>query len=246
MLEIKDLAVQIGTKTIIEDFNLKINDNEIHCLIGPNGAGKSTVSRVILKDPSYVISKGNITYNNYDLAILSTTEISRLGVMMINQSPLAIQGVSNAEMLRTALTERTGNQVDIFTFNKKLEQICEKLIIPKTFIHRNINEGMSGGERKKNELVHVWMLEPKLLILDEIDSGLDVDSLKTVIDSILEYKNTFKASVLLITHNPQILKMLKPDYIHVLDSKKIIKTGSMDIINDLEKFGFEAFKDSRN
>ena len=246
MLEIKDLAVQIGTKTIIEDFNLKINDNEIHCLIGPNGAGKSTVSRVILKDPSYVIDKGNITYNNYDLALLSTTEISRLGVMMINQSPLAIQGVSNAEMLRTALTERTGNQVDIFTFNKKLEQICEKLIIPKTFIHRNINEGMSGGERKKNELVHVWMLEPKLLILDEIDSGLDVDSLKTVIDSILEYKNTFKASVLLITHNPQILKMLKPDYIHVLDSKKIIKTGSMDIINDLEKFGFEAFKDSRN
>lgn len=246
MLEIKDLAVQIGNKTIIEDFNLKINDNEIHCLIGPNGAGKSTVSRVILKDPSYVISKGKITYNSYDLALLSTTEISRLGIMMINQNPLAIQGVSNAEMLRTALTERTGNQVDIFAFNKKLEQICEKLIIPKTFIHRNINEGMSGGERKKNELVHVWMIEPQLLILDEIDSGLDVDSLKTVIDSILEYKNTFKASVLLITHNPQILKMLKPDYIHVLDSKKIIKTGSMDIINDLEKFGFEAFKDSRN
>ncbi len=242
MLEIKDLDVLIDHQNIITNLNLKINDGEIHCLIGPNGAGKSTVSRVILKDPAYQITKGTIFYHNQDLTTLSTTEIAQLGIMLINQNPLEIEGVSNAEMLRTALTQKTKQHVDIFAFNKKLEGICEQLNVPKDFIHRNINEGMSGGERKKNELVHVWMLEPKLLILDEIDSGLDIDALKTVIASIKDYHQQYQAALLVITHNPKLIKLLEPDYIHILKDQTIIKTGSLDLLSTLEKDGFAVFQ----
>ncbi len=205
--------------------------------MGPNGVGKSTICRTILKDPNYIVTEGNIIFDGQDLKNLSTTEISRLGIMMISQSPIAIEGVTNAEMLRLALSERTKEHIDIFKFSKEAKNICEKLSIPQEFLHRDINDGMSGGERKKNELLHVWMLKPKFLILDEIDSGLDVDALKIVANSLKEYSTT-NCSFLLITHNPKLLEILKPDYIHILKDKKIIKTGDITLADYIEKSGF--------
>lgn len=238
MLNIKALNVIADGKEILANFDLQINPGEIHALMGQNGAGKSTICRALLKDPNYSITKGNITYKDKDITKMTTTEISRLGIMMIAQNPIAIEGVTNAEMLRLALSERTGEHIDIFKFSKEAKNVCEKLSIPENFLHRNINDGMSGGERKKNELLHVWMLKPSFLILDEIDSGLDVDALKIVAKSLKEYHKETNCSILLITHNPKLLNMLKPDYIHILKDKKIIKTGDASLSNIIEDTGF--------
>ena len=238
MLNIKQLSVVADNKEILADFNLSINDGEIHAIMGQNGAGKSTICRALLHDPNYSITKGNITYKDTDITNLTTTEISRLGIMMIAQNPTAIEGVTNAEMLRLALSEKTNEHIDIFKFSKEANAVCEKLSIPKNFLHRDINDGMSGGERKKNELLHIWMLKPDFLILDEIDSGLDVDALKVVAESLNEYHKETKCSILLITHNPKLLSMLKPDYILILKDKKIIKTGDASLSNIIEDTGF--------
>ena len=238
MLNIKQLSVVADNKEILADFNLSINNGEIHAIMGQNGAGKSTICRALLHDPNYSITKGNITYKDTDITNLTTTEISRLGIMMIAQNPTAIEGVTNAEMLRLALSEKTNEHIDIFKFSKEANAVCEKLSIPKNFLHRDINDGMSGGERKKNELLHIWMLKPDFLILDEIDSGLDVDALKVVAESLNEYHKETKCSILLITHNPKLLSMLKPDYIHILKDKKIIKTGDASLSNIIEDTGF--------
>ena len=243
MLHIKNVTVNADNKEILQGFNLNINDGEIHALMGPNGVGKSTICRAILKDPNYEITAGEIIYNNKKLKDLTTTEISRLGIMMITQAPIAIEGVTNAEMLRLALSERTGEHVDIFKFSKEAKAICEKLSIPENFLHRDINSGMSGGERKKNELLHVWMLKPSFLILDEVDSGLDVDALKIVANSLKEYHKENNCSILLITHNPHLLEILKPDYIHILKNKKIIKTGDFTLSQEIEKYGFKNMSD---
>ncbi len=243
MLTIKNVSVKADNKEILHDFNLEIKDNEIHALMGPNGVGKSTICRAILKDPNYEITGGNIIYNDKNLKDLTTTDISRLGIMMITQAPIAIEGVTNAEMLRLALSERSKEHVDIFKFSKEAKAICEKLAIPENFLHREINNGMSGGERKKNELLHIWMLKPSFLILDEVDSGLDVDALKIVSKSLKEYQQVTNCSILLITHNPKLLETLKPDYIHILKGKKIIKTGDYTLSEEIEKYGFKDMSD---
>ncbi len=239
MLSINKLTVLADNKEILNDFSLDIKDGEIHVLMGPNGVGKSTICRAILKDPNYTITNGNIIYNDKDLSNLTTTDISRLGIMMINQNPIAIEGVTNAEMLRMALSERTNEHIDIFKFSKEAKEICQKLSIPESFLHRDINSGMSGGERKKNELLHIWMLKPSFLILDEVDSGLDVDALKIVANSIKEYQSITNCSILLVTHNPKLLEILNPTYIHILHNKKIVKTGDASLAKEIEKIGFK-------
>ena len=244
MLKIENVSVKVEDKEILKNFNLNIEDGRIHVIMGPNGVGKSTICRAILKDPNYEITEGLISYKDKDLTKLQTTDISRLGIMMISQNPIGIEGITNAEMLRAALSERTNSHIDIFAFSKEANKICEELHIPKDFLHRNINDGMSGGERKKNELLHVWMLKPDFLILDEVDSGLDVDSLKIVANSIKKYHEQFKCSILMITHNPKILEILKPDYIHILKNKKIIKTGDYSLVNEIEKEGFIKFNET--
>ncbi len=242
MLEISNLQVitKDNQKEILNNFNLKINNGETHALMGPNGVGKSTICRTLLKDPNYEIVSGTILYNDNDITKLTTTEISRLGIMMISQSPIAIEGVTNAEMLRIALSEKNNEHIDIFKFSKQAKEICQKIALPEEFLHRDINSGMSGGERKKNELLHIWMLKPSFLILDEIDSGLDVDALKIVASSIKEYQQETNCSILLITHNPKLLEILKPDYIHILKNKQIVKTGDYNLAKEIEKNGFHS------
>ncbi len=241
MLKIDNISVKIDQKEILKGFNLDIKLNEIHAIMGPNGIGKSTICKVIMGDPDYIVSSGSIIYDAKDILKMDVTERARAGIFLLNQSPIEIPGVTNAEMLRLALSQKQGALVPIFEFNKKMEEICKKLDIPKSFIHRGINEGMSGGERKKNELLHLWMLEPKFIILDEIDSGLDVDSLKIVCESINEYKSSHDCSILIVSHHPEILKMLKCDYVHVLSNGHIVQTGNLSLAEKIENEGYKSF-----
>lgn len=240
MLTIKNLSVSVGEKEILKDFNLTVNEKEVHAIMGPNGIGKSTICKTIMGDPNYIVTSGSIFYNDTDLLKLNVSERARLGIYLLNQSPIEIPGVSNAEMLRLRLNENNPNPISIFDFNKKMTSICEKLDIPKSFIHRGINEGMSGGERKKNELLHLWMLEPSLIILDELDSGLDIDSLKTVTNSLNEYLETHpKASILLVTHHESLLTMLNASHIHIMKDGHIIKSGDLSLAKEIENQGYK-------
>ena len=241
MLKIDNLSVQIKDKLILKNFNLNINLGQTHAIMGPNGIGKSTICKTIMGDPNYIVTEGTIIFNGVDLLKLNVTERARQGIYLISQNPIEIPGVTNAEMLRLSLSEKTNSNVSIFEFNKKLEDICDKLSIPKSFIHRGINEGMSGGERKKNELLHLWMLEPSFIILDELDSGLDVDSLKTVCLSINEYKKSHKCSILLISHHAELLELLNVTDVHILSDGHIVKSGDISLANKIEKDGYREY-----
>lgn len=240
MLTIKDLVVEAEDKTILSDFNLDINNGDIHVLMGPNGIGKSTICKAIMHHPDYKITKGKIIYNNEDLVNMSTTEIARKGIFLLSQNPVEVEGITNAEMLRNVIGEKTNQKVDIFKFNKKLNEVCSMIELPKPFVHRDINFNMSGGEKKKNELLHLFMLEPSLIILDEIDSGLDVDALKTVGSSLRKYYDLYKPSILIITHHMDILKYFDNYQVHVLKDGKIVKSGKENLAKEIENKGFEA------
>ena len=238
MLSIKNLNVKVEDKEVIKDFNLDIKDGEIHALMGPNGIGKSSICRTILGDNNYVVESGSITFNDKDLLKMDTTSRAQKGIFLLNQNPIAIEGVTNAEMLRSALSLKNGGKVDIFKFNKEMLDICKRLDIPSSFIHRNINDGMSGGERKKNELLHMWMLKPSFIILDEVDSGLDVDALKLVSKSINEYYEEYKPSILIITHRIELLQSIKPDFVHMMKDHTIVKSGDMSLAEEINKTGY--------
>lgn len=241
MLQIKNLTVEVDGKIILDNLSLDLEEGQIHALMGQNGTGKSTLCRVLMHDPDYKIKNGKILYNNKDLTKMSTTEIAREKIFMLSQNPIAVEGVTNAEMLRSALSEISDEPINIFKFNQKMESICQKLELPLDFIHREINVGMSGGERKKNELLHMWMLEPQLILLDEIDSGLDVDALKIVAQSINEYYEQFKPTILIITHHDKLLELIKPKYVHIMKKGQIVESGDYTLAKKIEDEGFKAF-----
>lgn len=227
-------------RKILKDFSLTINDGEIHAIMGPNGVGKSTLSKVIMHHPDYVINRGTITYNKKILNDLSTDTIARLGIYLLMQDPSIIDGVGMSEALRTALKEREKDS-NIYTFITKMKQEIDSLNLPKDVMHRSINKGLSGGERKKNEVLGLKVLKPSFIILDELDSGLDVDSLKVVANNINEYlKEHQDTSVLIITHYSRILDLIKPDFVHEMKDGKIIKTGDITLAKQIEKTGFSG------
>lgn len=238
MLEVKNLTVSVLDKIILKDFNLTVNINEIHALMGLNGSGKSTICKVLMGDPTYKVVSGSIIYKDKDLLSMDTTTRARNGMFLVSQSPIEIEGVKNSEMLRLALEAKTGKNVNIFAFSKLMNNICEKIKVDKSFIHRNINESMSGGERKKNELMHLWVLEPDLILLDEIDSGVDVDNLRVISKSLKEYFDTHSCSFIIVTHHTNILKQLVPNYVHILSNGKIIETGDYTLAESIENNGF--------
>ena len=240
MLKINDVTVKVSDKIILEHFNLEMKSGEIHALMGPNGAGKSTISKVLMRDLSYEVTEGQITFDGKNLLDMTTTDMARQGMFMVSQNPVEIAGITNAEMIRTALTDANKNNLNILELNRKMVSICEKLGLSKDFVHREINYNMSGGEKKKNELLHLWMLEPKFIILDEIDSGLDVDSLKIVANSLLEYYEKYKPTILIITHQKSLLDILKPSHVHVLENKKIHTSGDYQLAENIFKYGFHG------
>lgn len=241
-LVIKDLVVEIDNKIILNNFNLKINEGEIHVIMGPNGIGKSTLLRVIMGDPSYNIVSGQIYYDDKLLNNLTADERSNLGIFLGMQLPLEIEGVTNADFLRTAVHNRQGNSFNLMQFIKELESNMDKLNMNKDMIHRSINVGFSGGERKKNEILQMYMLKPNFILLDEIDSGLDVDSLKIVADNINNYYLDKKPGMLLVTHYQKFLEYIKPDFVHIMIDGHIVKSGNSNLVDVVEKKGYDYFK----
>ena len=239
MLKINNLEVKVDNKEIINNLDLTIEDGEIHVLMGPNGVGKSSITKVLLRDKKYNVLNGSISYNDEDLLNYDTTLASRKGIYLLSQNPLPIEGITTAELLRTALNEQD-KKLDIFEFSKELNKLCDELEIPKSYVHRDINVGMSGGEKKKIELLHMWMLKPKFIILDEIDSGLDVDAIRIVSESINKYYELYKPSILIITHHTNILEYIKPDYVHVMVNGKISESGDILLAKRIENEGFKG------
>ena len=240
MFKIDNLNVKIKDtdKEILKDFSLTIDKGEIHAIMGPNGVGKSTLSKAIMHHPDYVIESGSITYNGKTLNDLTTDEIARSGIYLLMQDPSIIDGVSNSEALRTALKER-GSDTNLYSFITKMKKELDSLSLPKDAMHRSINKGLSGGERKKNEVLGLKVLTPSFIILDELDSGLDVDSLKVVANNINDYlKENKDTSVLIITHYSRVLDLIKPDFVHEMKDGKIVKTGDISLAKQIEKTGF--------
>lgn len=237
MLEIKNLTLKADNKELLNNINLKINEGEIHVLMGPNGAGKSTLCKAILSHPSLEKITGEIMFENQEITNLKTDEIARLGIYYVEQNPVSIEGVKNTELIRTALQE-IGKPIDIFTFNKESKKNCELLNINKDFIHREVNVSMSGGEKKKNELLTMLFLKPKLIILDEIDSGLDVDAIKDVAKVLMEYQKTSSCAILIVSHQEMLLKLLKPTNVHLILNKTIKKSSNVSLMNQIIEKGF--------
>lgn len=239
MLIIKDLTVKVDKKMVLDKFNLTINDGEVHVIMGPNGVGKSTLTKVIMADPNYEVISGDIKYNGKSILSLSTDQRARLGIFLAMQNPLEIEGVTNSDFLRTALSSKEEKNINLYFFIKKLDSAKNDLKMPSEMIHRSVNKGFSGGEKKKNEILQMKMLEPNLILLDEIDSGVDVDALKIVGENINDYINSNKnVSALIITHYTHLLKYVKPTFVHVMKNGKIIKTGDYKLAKQIEENGF--------
>ena len=245
ILKVENLKVSVENKTILKDFNLTIKSREIHVLMGPNGIGKSTLTKVIMGDPNYVIENGSIYYNDTLINNMSVDQRSRLGIFLGMQLPMEIEGVTNADFLRSALSIREKENFKLFDFIKELDKNVENLDMKKDMIHRGINQGFSGGERKKNEILQMYMLKPTLVMLDEIDSGLDVDSLKIVGESIMNYYKEYNPGMLLITHYQRLLEYIKPTHVHVISDGKIVKTGDYSLVKEIEEKGFQEIKSKK-
>ena len=240
MLKLENLKFNISNKQILNDFNLEINDGEIHTIMGPNGIGKSTLTKIIMAHPDYKLESGKIYFNNKLINDLEVDEIARMGIFVSFQNPIEIDGVTNNDFLKLSLENKLNKKVNLYDFINLMEKNRKDLEIPKEFINRYVNEKASGGEKKKSEILQLKILEPKLIILDEIDSGLDIDSLKIVTQNINEYlKNHKDTSVLIITHYPRILEYIKPDYVHIFNKGKIVKSSDYSLAWEIEKKGYK-------
>lgn len=245
MLEVKGLQVSINENQILKNLNLTINEGEIHAIMGPNGSGKSTLSKVLAGHPAYTITNGQVSFKGSDILELEPEERSHLGIFLAFQYPIEIPGVTNEDFLRLAYNAKqkfyNKPTVDPIEFLNIISKKLDLINMSPVFLSRNINEGFSGGEKKRNEILQMILLDSELAILDETDSGLDIDALKTISLGINNFMNPSK-SILLITHYQRLLDYIKPTYVHVMSNGKIIKTGSAELAKELEKKGYEWLK----
>ena len=242
-LKIKNLTVSVEDQIILKNFNIEIKSGEIHAIMGPNGTGKSTLTKVIMGEKKYKIEKGTILFDDKDITSLEVDERARLGIFLGMQQPIEIDGVTNADFLRTAIRSNNDDKFNLFQFMKDLDKYVDKLKMDKEMIHRGVNKGFSGGERKKNEILQMYMLKPNFVMLDEIDSGLDVDSLKIVGTNVMDYFKEEKPAILVITHYSRLLEYIKPDFVHIMKDGHIIETGNAKLVDKVEKLGYENLGD---
>jgi len=246
-LNIKNLHAKIGEKHILKGINLKIKSGEIHVLMGPNGSGKTTLSNTLMGHPKYKITKGEILLNKIKINDLDTHKRANLGLFMSFQNPLEIPGITLGNFLRLAqnsnikANDQNAEAIGPIEFMQTLRATTKKLKIEESFIGRSVNTGFSGGEKKKSEIMQMAILKPKFAILDEIDSGLDIDALKIVAEGIKKVHEENKTGIILITHYQRILNYISPNYVHIISNGKIVKSGNRKLAHELEKKGYESF-----
>ena len=247
MIEIKKLNVSTTDgKKILDDFSLTLDSGEVHAIMGPNGTGKSTLSKILMGSEDYIVTNGDILVDGKSILNLKVDERAKMGIFLANQNPVSIEGVTNSEFLKTALSSIRGENVGIYEFMKLMEKSMQELHMKDSFMHRAINQDFSGGERKKNEILQMKILKPKFIILDELDSGLDIDSLKIVCENINEYIYENKDTIILmITHYTRILESIKPNFVHVMKEGKIIETSDMSLAKKIEKDGYDGINSIR-
>ena len=243
-LEIKDLHVSIEDKEILKGVNLTINTGEIHAIMGPNGTGKSTLSSAIMGHPSYEVTQGEVLLDGVNILELEVDERAKAGLFLAMQYPSEITGVTNADFMRSAINAKReeGQEINLMQFIKKLDKEMDFLDIDQDMAQRYLNEGFSGGEKKRNEILQLMMLEPKFAILDEIDSGLDIDALKVVSKGINQMRGE-DFGALMITHYQRLLNYITPDKVHVMYGGKVVKSGGPELAKRLEEEGYEWVKE---
>lgn len=240
---IDGLRVVVEGKEIVRGLNLEIKGGEIHAIMGPNGTGKSTLASALMGHPKYEVTGGAVTLDGQDLMDMSVDERARAGLFLAMQYPAEVPGVSNANFMRTALNSRRGegNEVPVLKFHRSLQEKMKQLNIDATFAERYLNEGFSGGEKKRNEILQMAILEPRIAILDEIDSGLDIDALKVVSESVNSLRSE-NIGFLIITHYQRLLQYVVPDYVHVMMQGRIVRSGGRELAEQLEAQGYEWLK----
>lgn len=241
MLSIKNLHASVEDKCILKGLNLEIKAGEIHAIMGPNGSGKSTTGYVLSGRDGYEVTDGSVTFQEKDLLAMNPEERAREGLFLAFQYPVEIPGVSNMEFMKAAVDAVRGyrgqDALDAVTFMKKAREYCKAVDLDQNFLKRGVNEGFSGGEKKRNEIMQMMLLEPRLCILDETDSGLDIDALKVVADGVNALRSP-ERSFIIVTHYQRLLNYIEPDYVHVLVNGRIIKSGDKSLALELEKKGY--------
>ncbi len=246
LLNVKDLVVDVEEKEILHGVNLTIRPGETHVLMGPNGTGKSTLGYAITGHPKYAITSGQIFFDGEDITEMPVNERAKKGIFLSFQNPLEVPGISLSNFIRSALSARTGKNVRIWDFNKELQKAMEVLDMDPSYGFRDLNVGFSGGEKKKAEILQLLLLNPSLAILDETDSGLDVDAVRTVSKGIEEYQKSKDGALLIITHSTRILESLHVDKTHVLVDGRLVAEGDGSLVDEINKNGFEQFIASAN
>ena len=241
LLQVQDISVKIDEKQVLNGVNLNVGAGETHVLMGPNGAGKSTLGYTLMGNPRYTVTGGKILFDGEDITSWGTDKRAQKGMFLSFQAPPEVPGITLETFIRTALQQTTGERVKLFQFQKQLKAMMEMLHMNESYAGRDLNVGFSGGERKKSEILQLLMLNPKLAILDETDSGLDVDAVRTVSAGIQEYQKRQNGALIIITHSAKILESLHVDYTHVLVKGKIVKTGDGTLVDEIGKNGFEQF-----
>ncbi|GIN11918.1 ABC transporter ATP-binding protein [Shouchella clausii] len=243
-LKIENLHVSIDDKEILKDFNLEINGGEIHAIMGPNGTGKSTLASAIMGHPKYEITSGTVTLDGEDVLEMDVDERARAGMFLAMQYPSEISGITNADFLRSAINanREEGNELSLMKFIRKMDEKMDVLDMDQSFAQRYLNEGFSGGEKKRNEILQLLMLEPKIAILDEIDSGLDIDALKVVAQGVNQMRGE-EFGCLIITHYQRLLDYITPDKVHVMMQGRIVKSGGSELAERLEAEGYDWIKE---